>query len=267
MSTLASDLAARIRAAYQLFAPIRQRFDRPGVERGGHIRAVVTPIYLRKFGEHTATIFPNLAGVEASFDAEQLRAVNAALVLLKGWMIGQTQQPALADRIVDAYLRDTRPYYVAALLHATESMLVDFLTAQPDQAPALDAIFCVAGGEGFRDLVRLYDARALEHARAGTTPAFPDILAFVNLHERTIRADDGRWTEARYEVWCPGYDFAKEYHQQCLRAAHELVYSHQVVFVPSLEEEVQQLPNDLVAHFTSLVRAKTLGLMHDSLAP
>lgn len=257
------ELAARIRAAYHQFASVRHRFEHPGVERGGCPRVGVTPIYVRKFGEHAATIFPNLSTVEASFDAEQLRAVTATLLLVKSWITGHTQQVPLAERIVGAYLSDTCPYFVAALLRATEAVLIGFLNAHPDHAPALDAIFCVAGSEGFRDLVRLYDARALEHASAATTLTFPDILAFVNMHERVSRSANGSWQESRYEVWCPGYDLAKEYHQQCVQAAHALIYQHQIVFVPTLEEEVSMLPDNLVSHFTTLVRAKTLELIQE----
>jgi hypothetical protein len=262
-----SEVAARISAANHQFASVRHRFDRPGVERGGCPRAGITPIYARKFGEHITTIFPNLATVEASFDAEQLRAVTTTLLLLKSWITGHSQQAPLAERIVGAYLSDTRPYFVAALLRATEAVLVGFLTAHPDHAPVIDAIFCVAGSEGFRDLVRFYDARALEHASAATTLTFPDILAFVNLHERVSRSVDGSWEESRYEVWCPGYDLAKEYHQQCVQAAHALIHQHQVVFVPTLEEEVRMLPENLVTYFTTLVRAKTLELVQEYTKP
>jgi hypothetical protein len=255
------DLAARISAADQQFASVRQRFDRPGVERGGCPRAGVTPVYVRKFGDHAATIFPNLTTVEASFDADQLRAVTATLLLLKAWITGHAEHTSLAERIIDAYLSHTRPYFVAALLHATEAVLAAFLTTHPEHAPVIDAIFCVAGSEGFRDLVRLYDARVLGNVSTATTITFPDILAFVNLHERTNRTADGRWQEVRYEVWCPGYDLAKEYHQQCVQAAHLLVSQHQVPFVPTLEEEVGMLPADLVRHFTTFVRRTTMQLV------
>jgi len=264
MTNPSLELAARITSADHQFASVRQRFDHPGVERGGCPRAGVTPVYVRKFGDHAATIFPNLATVEASFDAEQLRAVTTTLLLLKSWITGDTDRAPLAERILDAYLRHTRPYFVAALLQATEAVLADCLTAHPDHAPVIDAIFCVAGSEGFRDLVRLYDARALEHASAATMITFPDILAFVNLHERTSRTADGTWQESRYEVWCPGYDLAKEYHRQCVQAAHALVDQHQIVFVPSLQEEVGMIPDNLVAHFTTFVRTKTMQLVHES---
>lgn len=261
------DLATRISAAYQQFAAVRQRFEQAGAERGGCPRDAVTPVYVRKFGAHAATIFPNLATVEASFDADQLRAITATLLVLKGWITGHAAPIPLAERIIDAYLRDTRPYFVPALLRATEATLTGFLGAHPEHAPVLDAIFCVAGSEGFRDLVRLYDARALEYASRADTMSFPDILAFVNLHERLIRTADGSWEEARYEVWCPGYDLAKEYHQQCLQAAQALVQQHHVVFVPSLQEELGMIPDDLVRHFTGFVRTNTMRLIQQYAKP
>ena len=125
----------------------------------------------------------------------------------------------------------------------------------------MDALFCVAGGEGFRDLLRLYDARVLEHTRNQTTINFPDILAFVNIHERELRITEGRWETQRYEVWCPGYDCAKEYHTQCVQAAVHLVTQHGVSFVPALSEEVSLLPSDLVAHLTRFVHTRAIRLM------
>jgi hypothetical protein len=159
------------------------------------------------------------------------------------------------------YLTTTRPYFVRALLCATEDLLAGFLTASPEYAPVVDAIFCVAGSEGFRDLIRLYDARALEHAIAATASAFPDILAFVNIHERPARDAEGRWQDARYEVWCPGYDLAKECHQQCAQAARSLVEQYEITFTPPLSEEVLALPEDLVAHLTAFVRNRTTELI------
>ncbi|HYF62533.1 MAG TPA: hypothetical protein VD886_06940, partial [Herpetosiphonaceae bacterium] len=66
----------RRRAAEELFAPVRRRFGAAGAERGGCPRAGVTPVYVRKFGEHANTVFPGLATVESSFDEAQLRAVT-----------------------------------------------------------------------------------------------------------------------------------------------------------------------------------------------
>jgi hypothetical protein len=266
MSNNNPELRERIATAHRQFAPIRQRFDRPGTERGGCPRAGVTPIYVRRFGEHAATIFPNLTTVEASFDAEQLRAVTATLLLLKGWVTGQGQQISLRERIVKSYLAETRPYFVAALLRATEAMLDAFLSASPDHAPVVDAIFCVAGSEGFRDLIRLYDARALEHAATSAEHNFPDILAFTNMHERAVRGPDGQWQETRYEVWCPGYDLAKEFHQQCVGAAQSLVQEHRVQSAPGLQEEVTQLPPDLVAHLTRFARTRTLQVIQHAIS-
>lgn len=85
-------------------------------------------------------------------------------------------------------------------MHATEILLAACMTAHPDHAPMLDAIFCVAGSKGLRDLVRLYGAHVLEHVTAGTAVSFPDILAFVNLHERMVQGVDGELHEQRYEV-------------------------------------------------------------------
>ena len=261
MSSPLSDLAIRLRATYDQFAPIRERFQSPGVERGGCPRAGITPVYVRKFGDYVTTIFPNLATVEASFDAAQLQAITNTLLVLKSWITGHTQRPPLAERINEVYLRHTRPYFVAALLRATEEVLDAFLTTHPEHAPVLDAIFCVAGSEGFRDLICFQGPRVLEHASAKTAPTFPDILAFVNMHERTIRAADGNWQEARYEVWCPGYDLAKEYHQQCVQAAYTLVSQQQVFFVPTLQEEAAVLPVNMVSHLTTFVRTKTMRLV------
>src|SRR5690349_14052493 len=119
MTTPPSELAARLSATSALFASVRHRFDHPGIERGGCPRPGVTPVYVRKFGEHAATIFPYLSTVEASFDAEQLRFVTTTLLALKSWITGHGQHSPLADDIVAAYLYDTRPYFVAALLRAT----------------------------------------------------------------------------------------------------------------------------------------------------
>lgn len=260
MTTPPLDLAARVRAAYEQFAMVRQRFDRPGVERGGCPRAGLTPVFVRKFGEHAATIFPKLNAVEASFDAEQLRAVTATLLLLKSTVNGSSAPVSLGDRICDAYINHTRPYFLAALLQATEAMLAAFINAHPEHAPVLDAIFCVAGSEGLRDLVRLYDARVLERVCAGETVSFPDILAFVNVHERVTGYEE---QTQHYEVWCPGYDLAKAYHQQCLQAAHTLVSQHPVPYVPSLPEEVALLPVDLVRHLTTLVRHMTVRIIDE----
>jgi hypothetical protein len=79
------DASTEILANYQLFAPIRERFQGSGVERGGFVRAGLTPVNLRTFGEYAATIYPNLAHVEASFTSEQLTVCMQALTLLKAY--------------------------------------------------------------------------------------------------------------------------------------------------------------------------------------
>jgi hypothetical protein len=267
MRNPSDDVATRMHAVYHQFAAVRARFDRPGTERGGCPRHGVTPIYVRKFGVHAATIFPDLATVEASFDADQLRTITTTLLALKGWITGSAFHPPFSERITEAYRQHTRPYFVAALLRATESLLDTFLTAHPDHAPVLDALFCVAGSEGFRDLVRLYDARVLEHTTTATAITFPDILAFVNLHERTARAPDGTWHTSRYEVWCPGYDLAKAYHQHCISAAQVIVAHDPPPVVPTLPEEVAMIPENLVAHFSTFVRTRTQALLQRTAPP
>jgi hypothetical protein len=44
-----------------LFADLRARFAHPGVERGGHVREGVIPVYARLAGAHAAQLF---AGVD-----------------------------------------------------------------------------------------------------------------------------------------------------------------------------------------------------------
>jgi hypothetical protein len=236
-----------------LFASLHKRFSGPGNERGGCPRSGVTPIYARKFGEHAASIFPNLVGVESSFDNDQFRAVTATILALKAWMTGRSAAPCLADRIVDSYLQHSQPYFVAAMLRATDMCLVEFIAVAPEHAPAIDALFRVAGSEGFRDLVQFYDARVLDALTRNAECPFPDILAFVNLHERQVRDSAGRWQAMRYEVWCPGYDFAKEYHAQCIVAAQRLVHDHGIQQAQPYAEEMAMIPFDLVRHFTALV--------------
>lgn len=238
----------------ELFAPVIARFDRPGVERGGCPRHGVTPVHVRKFGAHAATIFPGLATVESTFTESQLAAVKAALLASKSYVVGAA--PTLADRIVQQFLHTTRPYFLLAMLRATAASIAAFLAHEPQHAPVFDAIFCVAGSEGLRDLIRFYDARVLEQILAQRDIEFPDILAFVHLHQRTVRSSSGHVIEQQYEVWCPGYDFAKEYHAQCVAAAQQLVVQHGITWAPSLAEEVQQLPDDLVGHLTQFVRAQ-----------
>lgn len=261
MNNVLAELAERITAAYRQFASIRQRFTHPDAQRGGCPRTGMTPIYVRKLGDQATTVFPNLMAVESSFNAEQLLPVMATLLVFKQWIVGNAEHTGFAQRIVEAYVSHTRPYFVAALLRASDELICDFLRVYPDHAPTMDGIFRVAGSEGLRDLIYLYDARTLELVSSGAASSFPDILAFVDMHERTTHTADGSTQETRYEVWCPGYDLAKAFHQQCLEAAHTLVDQGLVPFVPTFQEEVARLPKDLVAHFNNLVRSETTRII------
>ena len=116
----------------------------------------------------------------------------------------------------------------------------------------LDAIFWVAGGEGMRDLVQLYGARMLEGAIAGASPAFPDLLAFVDLHDSYEQTAEGP-LHTRSEVWCPGYDLAKAFLTATRAATEALVRKHAVRVALPLRDEVAVLPLDLVGTFNSHV--------------
>ncbi|KAB8141426.1 hypothetical protein F8S13_18645 [Chloroflexia bacterium SDU3-3] len=250
-------------ASWLLFAPIRERFVRPGVERGGCPRHGLTPVYARKLAGHAEAIFPGLNGVESSFTEPQLHAVTAAIVALRRHMDGHTAPP-LSALIVRHFQGGAGPSFLRALLRSTEDLLDTCMRAEPQHIAAIDALFRVAGGEGFRDLIQHYEARALAQAIAGEDVVFPDILAFVNMHERQARDAQGQWRTERYEVWCPGYDFAKAYHQQCRAAARELAAGGVIVALP-LEEEMLYMPENLVAHFTHFATGLALQLL--SVAP
>jgi hypothetical protein len=250
-----SDDDERAQAAERLFEPIRRRFGAPGAERGGCVRAGVTPVYVRRFGEHAATVFPGLATVESSFDEAQLRAVTATLVALKNWLNGASTQevPAgdLAALIERHFLAATRPYFLLALLRATEQALAEFMATSPADAPVIDAIFQVAGSEGVRDLIQLYAAHLLEQTAQGTPGGLPDILAFVNLHERPGPSPSA--PVDRFEVWCPGYDLSKAFFGHCQRAARALHDQGALARIPTLAEETAQLPPSLVQHLNNYV--------------
>jgi hypothetical protein len=249
------DYDERVQAAERLFEPIRRRFSAPGAERGGCLRAGVTPVYVRKFGEHAATVFPGLATVESSFDEAQLRAVTASLVALKNWINGAATRGIptgdLAALIERHFLAATRPYFLLALLRATEQALAEFMAASPADAPVIDAIFRVAGSEGVRDLIQLYAAHMLEQTAQGNPGSLPDILAFVNLHERPGPSPSAPATS--FEVWCPGYDLSKAFFGHCQRAARSLHEQGALTSIPSLAEETAQLPPSLVQHLNSYV--------------
>jgi hypothetical protein len=164
-----SALRDQLVASYAQFAPIRQRFSEPGVERGGHERAGVTPVWVRTFGAHADVLLQGAKRylVEASFDAAQLAAINAAIIALKSCVGGGAESPPFADQVVARYLDGVAPAFALALLRATEDLLRAFVERYPAQVCALDALMRVAGGEGLRDLVRKRqaDLTAEEKAR------------------------------------------------------------------------------------------------------
>lgn len=250
------DISAEILANYQLFAPIRARFHGPGVERGGFVRAGLTPVNLRTFGEYAATIYPNLSHVEASFSGEQLKVCMQALTLLKGWVQGKYGQPPLSERVVQHFQETSRPYFGLALLRSSEEILAACIAAQPEQAPTFDAIFRVAGSEGMRDLIQFHATRLLGQTLSQETPNFPDILGFVNLHERIDPNASLADPSQQYEVWCPGQDLAKVYFQECQSAAQRLIAHDQLHQATPRESELRALPVDLVSHLTSFVQAR-----------
>lgn len=237
-------------ATYKLFVPIRQRFTSSGVERGGYPRPGLTPVYIRKFGAHAATIFPNLSTVEASFTAEQLAVVMHAILLLKGWMTGAEGQPNLTTRILEHFHHTTHSYFALALLRSTEDLLAGCIKAHPAQAPVFDALFRVAGSEGLRDLIQLYGTRLLNQTLHGESAALPDILGFVNLHQRPPQTGSVTETGEQYEVGCPGHDFAKVFYHHCQAAASHLIKHEALDRIASREMELRSLPIDMVSHFT-----------------
>jgi hypothetical protein len=265
------ETAARdhIRHTYALFADIRQRFDGPGVERGGHERTGVVPIYLKMAGDYAAQLFPELEKytVESSFSEEQQRHVNAATLALREAIAGKVGGVALAARVVQCYLRETQPYFMLAMLKALEQTLRDLLVARPQHVATLDAIFRVAGGEGMRDLVRLYCAHLLEKALEAAETRPPEITAFVDIHDREEYGASGELHKTRYEVWCPGTDLAKEIFRQCREAAQLLVGQHQVGEVVPIAEEVAVLPGEISRYMTRFLQSIAAPLLQTHVGP
>jgi hypothetical protein len=119
------------------------------------------------------------------------------------------------------------------------------------------------GGEGIRDLIRLYCAHLLEHAIGDAETPAPDLLAFVNIHDHVRRDESGAPVNIRYEVWCPGNDFSRAYFSQCEAAARALVQQHGVRSAYPLHEEVRLLPPEISAYMTEFVqRLATPVLQH-----
>jgi hypothetical protein len=253
----------RLGASYALFAPIRRHFDGPGVERGGHERAGVTPIWTRKFGAYADVLLADVQrySVEASFDANQLAEVNTTIVALKRCVEGLDDVPPFAERVVAAYRSQHAPAFGLALMEATEALLRDFVGTHPEQVCTLDAIMRVAGGEGLRDLVRFYGARLLAQTLAGADTSSPDLLAFVDVHDAYRRDERGASVKAKYEVWCPGYDLSKIFLAQCRSAAQVLAAQPSTSAPSSLDHELQLLPADLSGHFNRFVQTLTQPIL------
>ncbi len=253
----------QLAATWALFTDIRARFDGPGEERGGHERVGVTPVYVKKFGPAVAQVFPEAQRftVESSFSAAQLAAVNATLVALKQHLCGQQGPAALSAQIVVSYRSVTQPYYLKALLLSTEAALRAFMQQQPEHAAVLDAIFRVAGGEGLRDIVRVYGAHYLEQEIDGAELSIPDLLAFVDVHDDT-RMIDGTLQQVKYEVWCPGTDLAREVLRQCQAAVRTLVQAEAVHMALPLAAEVAALPGEVSSYLNRAVAQECAALLH-----
>jgi hypothetical protein len=252
----ADAIREQLRHTYDLFADIRRKFDGPGIERGGHERAGFTPVYLKKFGAYAETILHNVKQytVEASFSDEQLTYVNGAIVVFRASMLGKEVGASLSERVVEHYLRTSHTYFLLAMLRATEDILRDMVSTHPQLVAALDALFRVAGGEGIRDLIRLYCAHLLEHTLNNAETPAPDLLAFVNVHDRVRRDETGASVNVKYEVWCPGNDFSRAYFSQCASAARTLVQGHGVRSAYPLYEEVRVLPPEISMYMTDFVQ-------------
>jgi hypothetical protein len=98
-------IRAQLHHTYDLFADIRAKFDGPGVERGGHLRAGFTPIYVKRFGAYADAILQGVKHytVEASFSDEQLAHINEATVALRRHVVGVAPAPGLAERVVEQF--------------------------------------------------------------------------------------------------------------------------------------------------------------------
>jgi hypothetical protein len=257
MTTNSDDaIREQLRHTYDLFADIRAKFDGPGVERGGHLRAGFTPVYIKKFGAYADAILQGVKhySVEASFSDEQLAHINAATVALRRHVVGVAPAPGMAERVVEQFLHGAHGYFLLAMLRATEDVLRELVRAEPQLVASLDALFRVAGGEGFRDLIHFYGAHLLEHAVKSTTAPAPDLLAFVNVHDCMRRDQSGVLAHMKYEVWCPGNDLARLYFGQCQAAAEALVRRHGLRSPFPLPEELGVLPMEISGHLTDFVQ-------------
>ncbi len=173
---------------------------------------------------------------------------------LRRHVVGVAPAPSFAERMVEQFLHGAHGYFLLAMLRATEDLLRELARAEPQLVASLDALFRVAGGEGFRDLIRFYGAHLLEHAVKSTTAPAPDLLAFVNVHDCMRRDESGALAHMKYEVWCPGNDLARLYFGQCQAAAEALVWQHGLRSPFPPQEELNMLPLDISSHLTDFVQ-------------
>ncbi len=245
-----------------LFQDIRQRFNGASVERGGNERPGLTPVYTRKFKTDAAAIFhADRYTIEASFSPEQLNLINETLSQLKAVIAGKAGAAPLADRIIYHFAQTTGLNFVVALIKSTEDVLDEFMTLNPEQAYVSDAIFRVAGGEGFRDLVSLYGARLLEQAIKQSPADPPDLLRFVDIHDKVMVGEGGQTLQVKYEVWCPGHSLALEYFTQYASAATRLVNEHGVQFSRPIKEEMSEFPRELSTYWKGHVQGLVNGVL------
>lgn len=249
-------IEARLHYTYTLFQNIRQRFNGAAIERGGYERTGVTSMYVSKFG---ARAYAFLGGaktctVESSFTEEQEQYINETLTSLTGFIVGKHANCSLADRVTHYYVHSTAPYFIFAMLKSTEELLNDYLNAKPEDSVILDAIFRVAGGEGFRDLMRIYGTHLLDGVLTNTKVSQPNSLAFVDIHDRYCKDDSGKTVTAKYEVWCPFRRLARAYLNQCQIAAQKLVREHGVSFAPSTSEEFKVFPHEISIYMKQVLQ-------------
>jgi hypothetical protein len=247
---------ARLQYTYTLFQDIRQRFNGAAIERGGCQRTDVTPMYVRKFGVKAYAFLggAKTCNVESSFTNEQEQYINETLTSLTGFIVGKYANFSFADRVIHHYVHSTGPYFILAMLKSTEQLLIDYLEAKPEDSVILDAIFRVAGGEGFRDLMRIYGAHLLEGVLTNTKVSQPKSLVFVDIHDCYRKDDSGKTVPAKYEVWCPGRRLARAYLNQCQLAAQKLVHEHDVGFAPSTREKFQVFPHEISVYMKQFLQ-------------
>jgi hypothetical protein len=214
-------------------------------------------MYVHKYGKKASAFLggAKTCPVESSFTDEQELYINETLTSLTSFIVGKQATHSLADRVIHHYVHSTAPFFVLAMLKSTEEMLNEYVGAKPEDSAILDAIFRVAGGEGFRDLMRIYGVRLLDGILTNTKVSLPNSLAFVDIHDCYRKDDSGRIAPAKYEVWCPGRRLARAYLNQCQIAAQNLVHKHGVRFAPSASEEFQVFPQEISVYMKQLLQS------------